>query len=86
MSVHPPCTSTALNSPGAAERPPQGGSTHIPDVAHLRPGEDLLGGRVHRVALPLLGHERHQLRGQRRLSGAVWDGVGDWGTLLTSTK
>lgn len=45
------------------------GSTHIPDVAHLCPGEDLLWGRIHRVARPLLGHELHQLRGYRGLSG-----------------
>lgn len=39
--------------------------THIPDVAHLRPGEDLLRGRVHGVPLPLLRHEGHQLRAEQ---------------------
>lgn len=66
----PPRVFIILKAPAAAETSPNpprapASSTHILDVTHLRPGEDLVGGWIDRVAFPLFCYERHQLRGGR---------------------
>lgn len=60
------CNSSWRNVPSTSS------STHIPDVAHLRPGEDLGGGRIDCVAFPLFCHKRHQLRGEKGREGSDW--------------